>query len=296
MFDDSLRRSGYGVSPTTSPVIDESRDDRGNESRNDRGNESRDDRSDENGIDPRVVSILEAASTRSIADDRVAVSPRSLSDAFEAAEQDGRVPVIAEVKPTSPTTEGVRNDDPVELAEAMVAGGASAISVLTEPEHFGGDVRTLERVRHAVDVPVLRKDFLLKERHLDAVAADVVLLIVRFLGDELPEMVDAAHERGFQPLVEVHDVAELEAAIAADASVVGINNRDLARLVVDRSTFERVAAEAPEDVTLIAESGISTIEDVRRMRRAGADGLLIGTAIMDGSVEENTRRFVSAEE
>ena len=251
---------------------------------------------DDSGLDPRVEAILEAARRREFTGGRVSVSPRSLTAAFESAERDGLVPVIAEVKPTSPTTNGVRDDDPVALAEAMVAGGASAISVLTEPEHFGGDVRTLERVRRAVDVPVLRKDFVLEARDLDAVAADVVLLIVRFLGDELPDMVAAARERGFQPLVEVHDVAELEAAVAAGATCIGINNRDLAQLVVDRSTFERVAAHAPADLTLVAESGITTIDDVHRMRRAGADGVLIGTAIMDGPVEANTRRFVSAGE
>jgi indole-3-glycerol phosphate synthase len=232
-------------------------------------------------IAPAVRSILDAAADRE-GGERVDVEARSLAAAFAAAEADGRVPTIAEVKPTSPTTEGERAADPVALAEAMVAGGAAGLSVLTEPEHFGGSPEDLRRIRAAVDVPVLRKDFLLEEAHLDVVEADLMLLIARFLGDDLAEMIEAARERGFQPLVEVHTRGELDRAIEAGADVVGVNNRDLARLEVDLGTFERVVPGAPGDVTLIAESGIGSPADVRRMRAAGADGLLVGSAIMDG--------------
>ena len=246
------------------------------------------------GLAPAVQSILDAAREREPDSGRVSVSPRSLPDAFAAAEADGRVPTIAEVKPTSPTTDGERHDDPVDLAEQMVAGGAAALSVLTEPEHFGGSPENLRAIRDAVDVPVLRKDFLLREAQLDAVEADVVLLIARFLGDDLGPMLAAARERGFQALVEVHGRDELARAVEAGADIVGVNNRDLAKLEVDLSTFETVAPHAPEDVTLIAESGVSTPADVRRMRQAGADGLLVGSAIMDGDVTENTQTLVNA--
>ena len=243
---------------------------------------------------PPVRSILAAARERPDPDGGpLSVAPRSLPAALDAADADGRVPVVAEVKPTSPTTEGTREGDPVELAEAMVAGGAAALSVLTEPEHFGGSPEALERVRNAVDVPVLRKDFVVREAQFDAVEADVILLIVRFV-DDLDGLLAAARKRGFQVLVEVHTRAELRAAVDAGAEIIGVNNRDLARLDVDLSTFEDVAPHAPEDVTLIAESGVSTPEDVRRMRAAGADGLLIGSAIMQGNVTENTRRLVGA--
>ncbi|WP_126662885.1 indole-3-glycerol phosphate synthase [Haloterrigena salifodinae] len=268
---------------------------------------------------PAVESILEAARERPGGDEVVDVDARSLPDAVARAEADGRVPVIAEVKPTSPTADGTRDDDPVELAEAMVDGGATAISVLTEPSHFGGSTESLTRIREAVDVPVLRKDFLLREAQLDAVAADLLLLIVRFLEPEtLGELVAASRERGFQPLVEVHDRAELETALEAGAEIIGVNNRDLARLEVDLETFESVAPYArrmtrldessgeaarrvPDDVTLIAESGVSSPADVRRMRAAGADALLVGSAIMDhgagdSDVTENTRRLVEAED
>jgi indole-3-glycerol phosphate synthase len=179
----------------------------------------------------------------------------------------------------------------------MVAGGATAISVLTEPEHFGGSLETLRRVRAAVDVPVLRKDFLLEEAHLDAAESDLVLLIARFV-DDLPGLVAAAEARGFQPLVEVHTVDELHAALDAGANVIGVNNRDLGRLEVDLGTFERVASAVPDDadVTLVAESGISSVEDVRRMRTAGADALLVGSAIMAGDVTAETARLTGAED
>jgi indole-3-glycerol phosphate synthase len=242
------------------------------------------------GVAPAIESILAAAREREGGDERVAVDARSLPGALSAAEADGRVPVIAEVKPTSPTTDGRRDADPVDLAEAMVAGGAAALSVLTEPEHFGGSPDTLREVRAAVDVPVLRKDFVLKKAQLDTVAADAVLLIARLL-DDLDGMIAAARERGFQALIEVHTAAELDRALAAGADLVGVNNRDLAALEVDLSTFGRVADGAPDDVTLIAESGIGSAEDVRRMRGAGAEGLLIGSAIMDGDPETDTRRF-----
>jgi len=251
------------------------------------------------GIAPEVRSIIDAARERGGADGRVAVRPRSLSAAFERAEREGRVPTIAEVKPTSPTTDGTREDDPVALAEEMVEAGAAALSVLTEPEHFGGSPETLERVRAAVDVPVLRKDFLLYEEQLDVVAADLVLLIVRFLEedgtDDLGDMLAAARDRGFQVLVEAHSRAEVERALEAGAEIIGVNNRDLGALELDLSTFETVAPAVPEDVTLIAESGIETRADVRRMQEAGADGQLIGSAIMDGDVGANTQRLTAQE-
>ena len=256
----------------------------------------------EESVAPAVRSILAAARERSVDADRLSVEARSLADAFAAAEADGRVPVVAEVKPTSPTTEGRREADPVELAEAMVAGGAAALSVLTEPDHFGGSVESLRRIRAAVGVPVLRKDFLLREAQLDAVEADLVLLIARFV-DDLPELVTAAEERGFRALVEVHDREELREAVDAGASVIGVNNRDLARLEVDLGTFEDVAPAAPADATLLAESGVTDAADARRMRAAGADGLLIGSAIMASdegddaadAVRSNTERFTRAE-
>lgn len=244
---------------------------------------------------PAVQSILESARRRGDTTDRVDVEARSLTAAFDEAEQNDRIPLIAEIKPTSPTTDGERTDDPVSLATQMVDGGAAALSVLTEPDHFGGSPETLSKVRDAVDVPVLRKDFILRESQLDTVSADVVLLIARFV-DDLPSLLEAARDRGFQVLVETHTREEVETAVEAGASIIGVNNRDLAELVVDLSTFESVAPAVPEDVTLIAESGIKTPADAKRMRAAGADGLLVGSAIMDGDVRANTEQLAETEE
>lgn len=249
---------------------------------------------EEEELAPAVTAILRAAHERPGGEHRLEVAARPLADAFAAAEADGRVPLIGEVKPTSPTTAGRRDDDPVALARAMVDGGAAAISVLTEPSEFGGSPAALTAVRRAVDVPVLRKDFLLDPSHLDVVEADAVLLIARFVED-LPELVAAARDRGIQPLVEVHTREELTAAVAAGGDLIGVNNRDLAKLEVDLGTFDRVAPVAPDGVTLVAESGISSPADVRRLRRAGADGLLVGSAIMAAEdVAATTEELVTA--
>lgn len=239
---------------------------------------------------PAVRAILRAAEDRPHPANRVSVTPRSLPAAIDTTASAGRMPVIAEIKPTSPTTPTTRTDDPVALANTMVDAGATALSVLTEPTHFGGSIDALRRVRDAVSVPVLRKDFILHESHLDHVEADIVLLIARFT-DALDTLVTAALDRGFQVLVEVHTSHELETALETDASIIGINNRNLTDLTVDLQTFERLAPTVPDTLTLIAESGITHPDDARRMRRAGADALLIGTAIMDGNVAKNTNRF-----
>lgn len=244
-------------------------------------------------IAPAVRSILADARDRPAPSGRVSVEARSLSEALSRAATEGRRPLIAEVKPTSPTTEGRNDDDPAELATEMVDGGAAAVSVLTEPDHFGGSTAALAAVRSAVDVPVLRKDFLLDPEGLDAVAADAVLIIARFVED-LPGMVAAARERGMDPLVETHTREEVQAAVEAGAEIIGVNNRDLARLAVDLGTFESVAPVAPEGVTLVAESGIATTDDADRMLGAGADGLLVGSALMDGDVGANTERLTGA--
>ncbi len=242
------------------------------------------------GLSPVVASILAAARERDTPDATISISPRSLAAAFAEASSDDRTPIIAEIKPTSPTTNGTRDTNPVVLAKEMVAGGAAALSVLTEPTHFGGSPAALTRVREAVHVPVIRKDFVLDESHLDLVAADVILLIARFVPD-LDSLVSAAQSRGFEVLVEVHDIDELESALTTSAEYIGINNRDLARLDVDLSTFESLAPSVPDDRILIAESGITSPKDVQRMRQAGADGLLIGTAIMRGDVRSTTATF-----
>ncbi|MFB6105036.1 MAG: indole-3-glycerol-phosphate synthase [Halobacteriaceae archaeon] len=245
-------------------------------------------------VAPAVTSILRSARQRPVEADPLDVDARPLPATIRSTTQRGDMPIIAEIKPTSPTTDQERDHDPVAAATAMVAGGATAISVLTEPTHFGGSTAALEAVREAVDVPVLRKDFLLEESHLDAVPADIVLLVTRFI-DDLEGMVGAARDRGLQALVEVHTREELTTAIEADADIIGINTRDLTNLTVDRTTVDRLAPAIPDDVTLVAESGVRNPADVRRYRRAGADAALVGTAIMDATdLTTRTRELVTA--
>ena len=243
---------------------------------------------------PEIQAILESARRRRPPDDRVEVSARSLPEALEKSRTRGHIPIIAEIKPTSPTTEGIRHDDPVEMAISMVKNGATALSVLTEPDHFHGSIESLERVRKAVEVPILRKDFILNEMQLDAVESDIVLIIASFV-EEIDKLVLAAKQRGFQVLVEVHSEEEIGMAIGAGAEIIGINNRNIKNLEVDLNTFKRLAPKVPSDVILIAESGIKNVADARTMYEEGADGLLIGTAIMQGNIGENTKRFAQIE-
>ncbi|MFF0482250.1 indole-3-glycerol phosphate synthase TrpC [Streptomyces sp. NPDC004435] len=193
--------------------------------------------------------------------------------------------VIAEIKRISPALGPLSTiDDPAALAAAYVAGGAGAISVLTEGRRFGGSLADLDAVRSAVRVPVLRKDFVVDPYQVweaRAHGADLVLLIVAALGGpRLAELLAVAAEAGLTALVEVHDEAEAERAVAAGARVVGVNARDLRTLRVDRDTFARVVPGLPADVVRVAESGIRGPGDAARCAALGADAVLVGTTLV----------------
>lgn len=245
---------------------------------------------------PDVREILEDVRDRAGRAERAfeTVEARDFVAAVEETQADGEVPVIAEIKPTSPTTDGTVSLDPAETAREMVAGGATALSVLTEPNRFGGSLDALREVREAVDVPVLRKDFVVDERQIREVRADLLLLIAAFVED-LDGLVGEAQSAGFEPLVEVHTHEELEAALETDARVVGVNSRDLRKLEVDLSHAEKLLPEVPDDRLSVAESGMENPEDVRRMIDAGADAVLVGTAITRArDIREKTRELVEA--
>lgn len=246
---------------------------------------------------PDVQEILDDARERAeTAERRVdSVDARSFVDEVDDRRRSGLQPVIAEVKPTSPTSDGVADVDPVEAARAMERGGAAAVSVLTEPERFGGSLDLLRRVRDEVDLPVLRKDFVVDSRQIYEVESDLLLLIAAFV-DDLDGLVDEAVDAGFEPLVEVHTEEELERALSTEARVVGVNNRDLTRLEVDLEVGERLLPVVPDDRVAVAESGVSTADDVRRLVSAGADAFLVGTSIMRADdVETKTRELVETE-
>lgn len=192
--------------------------------------------------------------------------------------------MIAEVKRRSPSAGAIRNGlDVVAHARAYEESGAVAVSVLTEATGFGGSVDDLTEVARAVGLPVLRKDFIVDELQVietRAAGAAALLLIARILAPErLMALTRAAREIGLASLVEVHTAGELESALAAGASVVGVNNRDLDQFSVDLTTAERLLPLVPTGVTAVAESGLETREHVERMSEAGADAVLVGTAL-----------------
>jgi indole-3-glycerol phosphate synthase len=203
--------------------------------------------------------------------------------------------VIAEVKRRSPSKGDLAAiTDPAALAVAYQRGGAAAISVLTEERRFGGSLADLDAVRAAVEIPVLRKDFVVDHYQLleaRAHGADLALLIVAALpGDELRSLYDRALELGLTSLVEVHDEAEAERAAKLGAHLVGVNARDLKTLDVDPETFGKVAPLLPDDAVLVAESGIGSPDDVRRFVAEGADVVLVGEALVrDGDPEGAVR-------
>lgn len=191
--------------------------------------------------------------------------------------------VIGEVKRRSPSAGELGTDLPVRAA-AYVAGGAAAVSVLTDGPFFGGSLADLEAVSAAVPLPVLRKDFVLAPVQLwqaRAAGAAAVLLICRVLDDpQLSEFCRLAAELGLAALVETHGQAELERALGAGASVVGVNNRDLDSLSVDLDVTVRLAGQVPPGCVLVGESGIREVADVVRLAGAGVDAVLVGEAFM----------------
>lgn len=197
------------------------------------------------------------------------------------------VQVIAEVKRSSPSRGQLAAiPDPAALAAEYAGGGAAIISVLTEQRRFGGSLGDLDQVRAAVDVPVLRKDFILTSYQLweaRAHGADLVLLLVVALEQNaLIGLVERAESIGLTPLVECHTAEEVGRAVDAGAKVIGVNARNLTTLEVDRDTFARIAPLIPDSVVKIAESGVRGPHDVIEHARAGADAVLVGESLVTG--------------
>ena len=193
--------------------------------------------------------------------------------------------LIAEVKRASPSAGVIAADfDPVEIARRYEAAGANAISVLTDERFFQGQLDDLVRVREAVDLPVLRKDFVLEDVQIYEAAAsgaDAILLIVAALRqEELERLLDVAATCQLDALVEVHTLEEMDRALATDAQIIGINNRDLTTFRVDLATTEALSEQVPPGVLLVSESGLRTAEDSRRVRACGVDAILVGEALM----------------
>ena len=204
---------------------------------------------------------------------------------FLGALRGPRLAVIAEMKQRTPRTGMLVEDyQPADIAHAYAEGGASAISVLTHMAGFGGRPEHIRMVRAATSLPILRKDFVTDPYEIAearACGADAVLLIVAALQrEEVKMLVAVAKSRGLAALVEVHNEAETAGALEAGASAVGVNHRDLRTFAVDLGLTERLRRLVPNEMLLVAESGIHSADDARRMREAGADAILVGEELM----------------
>ncbi len=204
---------------------------------------------------------------------------------FAAALRAPGLSLIAEVKQASPSRGRLCADfDPVKLARTYAAGGAAAVSVLTEADHFRGRLDYLDTIRKEIALPLLRKDFIFDGYQVyesAAGGADAILLIAAILDDDqLGEMLALAGSLRLASLVEVHDENEMMRALLAGSEIVGINNRDLTTFEVDTDTTRRLRLLAPEDVIVVSESGLKTHEDIKKMRECKVDAVLIGEALV----------------
>ncbi len=215
----------------------------------------------------------------------------SLSKAILDAKNDHRVPVIVDIKPISPRDGNLLNQrTPAELAQLVEVNGACATSVVTESRHFGGSIDMLQAVTHSCGLPVLQKDFFssidqVDESHKAGAAA--FLIILAMTSDEVAaELYERGRQLGMEAVVEIHTAEELKRALALKPTIIGINNRDISQLELDPGTVavtETLAPLVPEDIVTISESALLSRDDVARAVRAGADAVLIGTAVLKGA-------------
>jgi len=213
--------------------------------------------------------------------------------------------VITEVKAASPSRGTIRKSfDPEKVAVAMENGGATGISVLTEPKHFSGSINYLAKVRKAVKLPILMKDIIINPIQLETaskIGANAVLLIEalferKYCERSLEEMISQAHARNLEVLLEIHNENEFQSAIETDADLVGINNRDLRTLKVDIKMTERILKRyGTHEKIVVSESGVMTPADLLFLRRCGAQAFLIGSSIMMAdNIEKKVKEFVTA--
>jgi indole-3-glycerol phosphate synthase len=244
---------------------------------------------------PTILDKIVATKRQEIAAAKTAVPPDQLRDAladappvrdfFAALAVEGPIRLIAEVKKASPSKGIIRGDfHPVEIAKIYQQHGAACISVLTDEFYFQGSLDYLSDIRGAVDLPLLRKDFILDPYQLfeaRVAGADAVLLIAECLaGDDLARLHGEAVQLGLTPLVELYEPENLPRVLDAGAKLIGVNNRDLRTFEVDLGHTIRLRKEVPADRVLVGESGIRTREDVVRLESAGVNAILVGETLM----------------
>jgi indole-3-glycerol phosphate synthase len=243
----------------------------------------------------------ERRSMRSLAELERLLPEEALDRPFAEALSRPGTSVIAEYKRRSPSAGVIREG--VSVSDVVLAyerGGAAALSVLTEQDHFGGSLADLEEARSVCDLPILRKDFTVDPYQLyeaKVYGADAVLLVVGALNDaELGSLYGIARQLELDAVVEVHDEEELERALAVDADVIGINNRDLVSLSVDRNVTYELLTDVPAGKTVVSESGIHTRADVEELEQVGVDAVLVGEALMRAPDPEAACRDLAREE
>lgn len=232
----------------------------------------------------RVREARRRLSVEALRDQAGSRAPALDVPARRAAWPEHRRAVIAEIKRRSPSKGPICPGlDPADIGSAYARNGAFAISVLTEPDHFGGSPAHLAAVRDVTDVPLLYKDFVVDPYQMweaRACGADLVLLIVAVLGEHTAEYVGLARQAGLEPLVEVHNCQELDAALAAGATMVGVNNRDLTTFTVDLAVSREVLPRIPAGVMAVSESGLHSPADLDALALAGARAFLMGETLL----------------
>ena len=251
----------------------------------------------------KLIAAAEERVARGYYDENLRANPKhlSLSDAINVSIHNA---IIAEIKPKSPSRGTLRTGlDPRDAAIQLARGGATGLSVLTEPDNFGGTIQALAQIRSTVDIPLLMKDVIINERQINAAVnsgADCILLILSALTRKkvAPEyLIKMAHNSQLEVILEIHDANELEAAAQSDAEIIGINNRNLKNLTVDLNTTTRLLNSNLhiQGKKIISESGFENAEDIRRLKDTRVDGFLIGSSIMRATnLESKVREFVYA--